>query len=151
MRQKPDRGNLPRWLCPGNQRRCEQTERERDEEANGTAPHSLLLESLSCLPASCHINEAEPLINRSFCPDKAILAWFSGTFAQCPLSAFAGRYDNGNLICLLARAAVNYPYPSMKSECVGLYEKGTAAKKVVFGIGEIVPKTEGYCWRTFWQ
>jgi hypothetical protein len=82
------------------------------------------------------------LINRSFCTDKAILAWFSGTFAQCPLSALAGRHDNGNLICLLARAAVNYPYPSMKSECVGLYEKGTVAKKVVFGIGEIVPKME---------
>ena len=30
----------------------------------------------------------------------------------------------------------------MKSECVGLYEKGTVAKKVVFGIGEIVLKTE---------
>jgi hypothetical protein len=32
----------------------------------------------------------------------------------------------------------------MKSECVGLSEKGTVAKKVVFGIGEIVPKMEGF-------
>ena len=35
------------------------------------------------------------------------------------------------------------PYPSMKSECVGLYEKGTVAKKVVFGIGGS-PKNGGF-------
>src|SRR6266568_4115684 len=70
-------------------------------------PHADLLLSM----------EAEPLINRPFCPGNAILAGFSSSFAQCPLSALAGRHDDGDLICL-ARRAVNNPNPSMKAERV---------------------------------
>src|SRR5215216_1308434 len=51
--------------------------------------------------------EAEPLINRPFCPDKAILAGFSGSFAQCPLSVLAGRHDDADFICLRRRAVNN--------------------------------------------
>ena len=37
-------------------------------------------------------NEAEPLINWLFCPDNAILDWFSGSFARCLLSAISGHH-----------------------------------------------------------
>src|SRR5262245_60429599 len=52
---------------------------------------------------------AEPLIHMSFCPDKPILAGFSGSFAPYPFSALAGRYD-GDVICL-TRLPVNNPNP----------------------------------------
>src|SRR5262245_12136520 len=35
----------------------------------------------------------QPLIHMSFCPDKLILAGFSGSFAPCPVSVLAGRHD----------------------------------------------------------
>src|SRR4030042_2039784 len=47
----------------------------------------------------------EPLINLPFCPDNAILAGFSGSFARCPLSAILG-YHYRSLICL-TRQKVN--------------------------------------------
>src|SRR6266850_8559368 len=34
----------------------------------------------------------QPLINRPFCPDNAILAGFSGSLAPCPLSKHSERY-----------------------------------------------------------
>ena len=53
-------------------------------------------------------------------------------FCLIPVISALRAYDNGNLICLLARAAVNYPYPSMKAECVGLYEKRALSQKKLF-------------------
>ena len=56
---------------------------------------------------------AEPLINRPFCPDRAILVGFSGRFAHYLLSTFSGRHD-GNLIGL-TRRAVNHQNSLMTS------------------------------------
>jgi len=62
---------------------------------------------------------ADAVIEAPFCPDNMLLAGFSGSFAQYPLPALAGRHDDGDVICL-TRHAVNNPNPSMKSESVVL-------------------------------
>jgi hypothetical protein len=56
--------------------------------------------------------EAEPLINASFCPDNALLVWFSGSVALYLLSALAGRHDDEDVISL-TRRTVNNPNPAM--------------------------------------
>ena len=63
------------------------------------------------------LHAAEPLMHISFCLDKPILAGFLESFAPCPVSALAGRYDDEDLICL-TRRAVNTPNPAMQSERV---------------------------------
>src|SRR6266566_8030569 len=39
------------------------------------------------------MKDAQPLIHVSFCPDKAILVGFSGSFAKCLLSAISACHD----------------------------------------------------------
>src|SRR4030042_5254381 len=56
----------------------------------------------------------EPLINLPFCPNNAIMAGFSGSFARCPLSAISGCHY-GSLICL-TRQKVNSQNSSIKSD-----------------------------------
>jgi hypothetical protein len=56
----------------------------------------------------------------SFCPDKPILAGFSGSFAPYSFSALEGRYD-GDVISL-TRLPVNNPDPAIQSECVAREE-----------------------------
>jgi len=46
------------------------------------------------------VQQGRPAGRPPFCPDHAVLAGFSGSFAPCPLSALAGRHDDGDLICL---------------------------------------------------
>jgi hypothetical protein len=71
------------------------------------------------------------LINRLFCPDNVLLVGYSGSFAQCPVSALAGRHDNGNLICL-TRAAVNSPNPRDQVQTC-CKSRILSQKTVVFG------------------
>jgi hypothetical protein len=57
---------------------------------------------------------AEPLIIWPFCPDNMILAWFSGSFARCLLSAIGGHYHER--IIGLPRREIHNPNSSMKSD-----------------------------------
>ena len=43
-------------------------------------------------PQSLVLSCFKPLIHLPFCPDNAVLVGFSGSFAQCPLSAISGRH-----------------------------------------------------------
>jgi hypothetical protein len=54
-----------------------------------------------------HSSDAEPLINWPFCPDNAILDWFSGSFARCLLSAISGHH-HGGIVCL-TQSEINNP------------------------------------------
>src|SRR5215471_8322809 len=55
------------------------------------------------------------MVHMSFCPDKPILAGFSGSFTPHPLPAPAGCHDNGAVVCL-TRHTVNTPHPTIKTE-----------------------------------
>jgi hypothetical protein len=61
------------------------------------------------------VKSAQPLIIIPFCPDKAMLAGFLGSFALYLLSALAGRHNDADVISLIRRA-VNNPNPAMKAE-----------------------------------
>jgi hypothetical protein len=65
---------------------------ERTQRGHGAPVRSLKMSMskarMDCGPlgtAHSLSEEAEPLIHVSFCPDKAIFAWFSGSFAPYPL------------------------------------------------------------------
>jgi hypothetical protein len=68
--------------------------------------------------------DASPLIHMPFCRDNALLAGFSGSFAQDLLSALAGRHDDGDVISL-TRRAVNNPN---SSQGYGVRESAVAKK-----------------------
>jgi hypothetical protein len=57
---------------------------------------------------------AEPLIHWPFCPDKVLLAGFSGRFAQGPLSAISGHHPGG-IVCLSGREINNPHSPQNRS------------------------------------
>jgi hypothetical protein len=59
---------------------------------------------------------AEPLINRPFCPDNAILAGFLGSFADAAYQRSCGCHDGDPIP--LTRRTVNTPSPTMQSERV---------------------------------
>jgi hypothetical protein len=90
----PRQGHFARLLLLGarwhNKEQKSQSGSERDLHEQ---PRQRLLESASCRPSSFPTNEAEPWIHLPFCPDKAIFAGLSGSFAPCPLPALTGRRD----------------------------------------------------------
>jgi hypothetical protein len=53
-------------------------------------PGLLLASNVLASSNSGRSAEAEPLINKSFCPDKVILAWFSGSFANAHYQRLQG-------------------------------------------------------------
>src|SRR5262249_43390013 len=68
-----------------------------------------------------------PLINRSFCPDKPILAGFVESFAPCSVSTLAGRHHNADVISL-TQPAVNTPHLAMSLNIGHCLKKGGFCK-----------------------
>src|SRR5215471_11200624 len=67
-----------------------------------------------------HVQQERPAGRPPYRPDHAVLAGFSGSFTPCPLSALAGRHDDGDLLCLTRRAG-NNPHSSVKSDALGTH------------------------------